>query len=64
MNKTIYDLTLHEELHINPNTIVTRVPAGWLYTIYRLDSNAMTTAFVPFDNKFQKVAYEESEVKK
>ncbi len=32
INKTIFDLDLHEECHIQNNWVVLRVPGGWLYT--------------------------------
>lgn len=51
--KDIYKLELHEFTEVNTGGqtpfYVVRVPGGWLYTIYRLDSNAMTTTFIPLD---------------
>lgn len=54
--KSIYKLDLHESTEIKSQGatyIVTRVASGWIYSIYRLDSNQMTSTFIPFDNKFQ-----------
>jgi len=51
MSKTIYELKLHEEIELSEGRFVMRVPGGWLYTHYRLDRNAMTTTFVPFDKE-------------
>ena len=51
--KDIYKLELHEFTEVNTGGqtpfYVVRVPGGWLCTIYRLDSNAMTTTFIPLD---------------
>lgn len=51
--KDIYKLELQEFTEVNTESqtpfYVVRVPGGWLYTIYRLDSNAMTTTFIPLD---------------
>jgi hypothetical protein len=49
----IYKLGLHEvkEIATGPVTYyIVRVPGGWLYHCNRLDSNAMTTVFVPYNN--------------
>ncbi len=32
MTKSIYDLKLHEEIEVNNDTFVMRVPNGFLYT--------------------------------
>lgn len=59
MEKTIYNLELHEsmEQRTNGGTIftITRVPGGWIYENYRLDQRQMTSVFVPYDNSFQKM---------
>lgn len=46
MNKTIYDLELHEHIYVGDNTVI-RVAGGWIY-IFKSSS-----VFVPFDNEFQ-----------
>ena len=64
MSKSIYDLELHEELLIaesqNKQTVVTRVPGGWLYSISNAisqkDGNYATNStvtFVPLNNEFK-----------
>lgn len=64
MSKTIYELKLHEKTDLSEEWFMMRVAGGWLYTHYRLDCNAMTTTFVPFDNEFMKLKNElESEGK-
>ena len=50
--KSIYDLKLHEETGITRYLYVTRVPGGWIYTIYEFD-NFVSQLFVPFNNEFQ-----------
>lgn len=61
MNKTIYDLDLHESMLVYDNGAdyqtewrVTRVASGWIYQ----DNNPRLTVsiafFIPFDNKFDK----------
>ncbi len=52
MEKTIYDLELHETDYSPKNFVVTRVPGGWIYTWWGDDGHSST--FVPFDNEFQK----------
>ena len=52
MDKSIYDLDLHEQKRINDGYLIVRVPGGWLYTLYKLDCNCMTTSFVSYDNSF------------
>lgn len=60
MEKTIYDLALHESLSTNNGMhAVTRVPGGWLYECWRHVPGALDTyepfaaVFVPFHNEFQ-----------
>jgi len=50
--KTIYDLELHEGLMMCDEIRVNRVSGGWIYTTFRLDSNTMSSVFVPFDDEF------------
>lgn len=48
-------MQLHEVDHIEANGISAtclRVPGGWIYTIFRLDSGQMNSVFVPYDNGF------------
>lgn len=59
MEKTIYNLELHESMEQRTNGsttfTITRVPGGWIYENYRLDQRQMTSVFVPYDNSFQKM---------
>lgn len=60
MEKTIYELGLHEATEVKTNGsttfTITRVPGGWIYENYRLDQRQMTSVFVPYDNSFQKMS--------
>jgi hypothetical protein len=49
MNKTIYDLELHEFLRIDSG-YVQRVPGGWIYKPF---GDPRIPIFIPFDNEFQ-----------
>ena len=61
MQKTIYELELHETLFNNMRyglrNDITRVAGGWIYQpIVRLSSGNdmyLTPVFVPFNNEFQ-----------
>lgn len=54
MEKTIYDLELHEKLQIgNTGTVVTRVPGGWIYTTH-ISCVLVNTIFVPYNIEFKK----------
>lgn len=64
MDKTIYDLELHEEIVIEPGEsriAVRRVPGGWLYIVFSWVQSVSegsgwepsTSTFVPFHNEFQ-----------
>ncbi len=65
MEKTIYDLELHESLYLEKEEInIMRVASGWNYTYHvdEQDEHSGQTywvikqiVFVPFDNNFQKV---------
>ena len=65
MEKTIYNLELHEDIYINgQDCYVARVAGGWLYKYYTEVYDAGTTSyknvidqivFVPYNNEFQKV---------
>ncbi len=54
MDKTIYDLELHEQLRPLGGMIVTRVASGWVYQFDRGDG-VYEQCFVPFYNKFMEV---------
>ena len=53
----LYGMNLNEQIEVFDKGAIawtiTRVPSGWIYSYIRLDSNQMTSTFVPFDNKFQ-----------
>lgn len=63
---TIYDLTLNQHLIVEneftkeKEAIITRVPGGWIYTLYHKtqpDATAFdrlyTSVFVPYDDEFK-----------
>jgi hypothetical protein len=53
MDKTIYDLELHETLIIDDECLVRRVVGGWIYESLHTDINNnyyMTSVFVPAKN--------------
>jgi len=54
MNKSIYDLELHEQItlhHGNIMTRITRVAGGWLY-LQTCSEAYVSVTFVPFHNEF------------
>lgn len=51
MDKSIYDLALHESIGVSPDIYVRRVPSGWIYTQY--EEGFISPVFVPYDNVFQ-----------
>jgi hypothetical protein len=62
MEKTIYDLKLHQSTQINNGLLVERVASGWnyIYTKQVWDEagdewtdEISHIVFVPFDNRFQ-----------
>ena len=65
MEKTIYNLELHEILYVKDQGLqIQRVPSGWNYIYTRQDfieendyyEQVIThIVFVPYDNNFQKV---------
>lgn len=64
MEKTIYNLELHESIYINgEDCYVTRVASGWIYKYFIENMNdnghyydtLNKIVFVPFDNRFQEV---------
>ena len=66
MEKTIYNLELHETLQIRDESLqIQRVPGGWNYIYTRQDFNEEDDyyetvishiVFVPYDNEFYKSA--------
>lgn len=54
MEKTIYDLELHESLKINDEMRLIRVPGGWIYQTVHPDTMLCESVLVPFNNEFQK----------
>ena len=52
MEKTLYDLKLHEVNVVNPNIIVMRVPGGWIYKSNSVSSTSLI--FVPYNDEFIK----------
>jgi hypothetical protein len=60
MEKTIYDLELHESIYINgEDCYVTRVASGWIYKYFEnMTDNGHyydtlnKIVFVPYDNSF------------
>lgn len=67
MEKTIYQLELHESIFLEPTengslterTLVTRVPGGWMYNTYFQinrttgNINYTTSIFVPYNEEFK-----------
>jgi hypothetical protein len=49
----IYKMKLHEEIVCSVGKI-TRVPGGWIYTIYKI-SEGYVSVFVPFNNEFMDI---------
>jgi hypothetical protein len=52
MEKTIYDLKLHETLKINNYLNVMRVAGGWIYSSVASD-DMFTDIFVPYSEEFK-----------
>jgi hypothetical protein len=56
MEKTIYDLTLHEVLKVkngtNGDTEITRVPNGWIYAFDYPGYHQSPLVFVPYHTEF------------
>ena len=65
MEKTIYNLELHEIFQVKDQELqIQRVPGGWNYIYTRQDFNEQESyyeqvvtqiVFVPYDNTFQEV---------
>jgi hypothetical protein len=57
VEKTVYDLKLHESINFETVRTVLRVPGGWIYELGIDNGEAgweISTTFVPFDNEFQR----------
>jgi hypothetical protein len=55
MEKSIYDLELHEATQPWKDFNILRVPGGWIYeSISQIDGETIASVFVPFNNEFQK----------
>ena len=54
MDKTIYNLELHESLVTDFRIVIMRVPSGWIYDCWDIYKDCFKPGvFVPFDNRFQ-----------
>lgn len=56
MEKTIYNLKLHEIYKINDFEYARRVPGGWTYSCYYNDggsSISVSQCFVPYSEEFK-----------
>lgn len=51
MNKTIYEMELHDELR-DSSWYITRVAGGWIYMHIEA---GMSPVFVPWHNEFQRL---------
>lgn len=55
-SEAIYNLSLHEKCYLDEETMVRRVPGGWIYTYMYIAPqliSSVTSVFVPFNNEFQ-----------
>ena len=55
MNKSIYELKLHEVSIVKDDSLFTkaiRVPGGWIYISFDKPNNIGTSVFIPFNNEF------------
>lgn len=48
--KNIYDMKIHEKIEIGDDTVVIRVPGGWIYRFFEFESYSGLN-FVHHDNK-------------
>lgn len=56
MEKTIYDLELHESITADFGMVIMRVAGGWIYDCWNIDTDRpQKGTFVPFNNEFQVV---------
>jgi len=53
MEKTIYDLRLHEILRVDKSVYVTRVPGGWIYHFWDFLDKMDSMVFVPLNDEFK-----------
>jgi hypothetical protein len=53
-NSMIYLLKLHETTMIGNNTVVLRVPSGWIYTqtVKGFKVRSTTSTFVPYSDEY------------
>ncbi len=51
-DKTIYDLGLHESMHVNKHETVEHVPGGWIYYFYHPESGVIAT-LIPYNDEFK-----------
>lgn len=54
MNKTIYELDLHESIEFEVNSghlNILKVPGGWLYE-KRVPGVSVSVTFVPYDDEY------------
>lgn len=54
MEKTIYNLKLHQTIYLdtNGNSSVFRVSGGWIYYFQFPGMNQVNSVFIPFNNEF------------
>ena len=56
MEKTIYDLKLHESIVTNFGICIMRVAGGWIYDCWDIEKDEFKAGiFVPYNNEFQAV---------
>jgi hypothetical protein len=53
IDKSIYDLKLHEHLSVTNSATCIRVAGGWIYSFIDNFSRITQYVFVPFSNEFQ-----------
>lgn len=57
IREKLYQMNLFDELVLDANRIVLRVPGGWIFEYHRSDfeyhRSDVVTCFVPFNNEFQ-----------
>lgn len=46
----IYQMKIHDEIHLGEKVVILRVPGGWIYTTY-CDMKP-TSVFVPYHREF------------
>lgn len=54
MQKSIYQLKLHERINLDFGITIMRVPGGWIYDCWDYDTDQFKTGiFIPFNNEYQ-----------